>query len=111
MKHTLKLTAFFLAAVMSLSLLAGCGNANGGTEKSNAHELYFSNQEVRKSPEWVTKLDATENAEQLIVVAGVDKTTAYVTMHEKNEKGEWVETDILDETERGEGGYGHTGVK
>ena len=50
MKHTLKLTAFFLAAVMSFSLLAGCGNAKGETEKSNAHELYFSNQEVRKSP-------------------------------------------------------------
>ena len=29
----------------------------------------------------------------------------------RHEKGEWVETDILDETERGEGGYGHTGVK
>ena len=29
----------------------------------------------------------------------------------RHEKGEWVETDTLDETERGEGGYGHTGVK
>ena len=35
------------------------------------------------SPEWVTKLSAAKYAEQLIVVAGIDKTTAYVTMHEK----------------------------
>ena len=27
------------------------------------------------------------------------------------EQGELIEVDVLDETERGEGGYGHTGVK
>ena len=27
------------------------------------------------------------------------------------EQGEFVQVDVLDETERGEGGYGHTGVK
>lgn len=29
----------------------------------------------------------------------------------RHETGEFVEVDELDETERGEGGYGHTGVK
>ena len=29
----------------------------------------------------------------------------------RHEQGEFVEVDELDETERGEGGYGHTGVK
>ena len=29
----------------------------------------------------------------------------------RHEQGEWVETDTLDETARGAGGYGHTGVK
>lgn len=29
----------------------------------------------------------------------------------RHEQGEFVEVDVLDETERGEGGYGHTGVK
>lgn len=29
----------------------------------------------------------------------------------KHEQGEFIEVDELDETERGEGGYGHTGVK
>ena len=29
----------------------------------------------------------------------------------RNEQGEWEEVDILDETERGAGGFGHTGKK
>ncbi|MBO4850236.1 MAG: dUTP diphosphatase [Prevotella sp.] len=29
----------------------------------------------------------------------------------RHERGEWVEVETLDETERGAGGYGHTGVK
>ena len=29
----------------------------------------------------------------------------------RHEQGEFAEVDVLDETERGEGGYGHTGVK
>jgi dUTP pyrophosphatase len=29
----------------------------------------------------------------------------------RHEQAEFVEVDVLDETERGDGGYGHTGVK
>ena len=29
----------------------------------------------------------------------------------RHEQGEWTVTETLDETERGTGGYGHTGVK
>ena len=29
----------------------------------------------------------------------------------RHEQGEFIPVDVLDETERGEGGYGHTGVK
>ena len=29
----------------------------------------------------------------------------------KHEQGDFIEVEVLDETERGEGGYGHTGVK
>ena len=29
----------------------------------------------------------------------------------RHEQGELIEVEVLDETERGEGGYGHTGVK
>ena len=57
--------------------------------KTDSSDLYFTHQEIRKSPEWVTKLEATKDCNQLIVVAGVDKSTAYITMHEKNSAGEW----------------------
>lgn len=30
---------------------------------------------------------------------------------ERHEKADFIEVEVLDETERGEGGYGHTGVK
>ena len=29
----------------------------------------------------------------------------------RHEKADFIEVEVLDETERGEGGYGHTGVK
>ena len=41
------------------------------------------------SPEWVTRLPQARQAEQLLIVAGVGKTTAYVTMHQKNADGSW----------------------
>ena len=91
----MKLTALFLALIMMLSALAGCAASESGakgetaSEKAGTSELYFTQQEVRKSPKWVTKLDATKDAEQLIVVAGIGKTTAVITMHEKNNDGEW----------------------
>ena len=93
MKKTWKLTALVLALILMLSALAGCAKTETetktDTKATQSDGLYFTQQEVRKSPEWVTKLDATKDAEQLIVVAGVGKTTAYVTMHEKNTDGEW----------------------
>ncbi len=58
-------------------------------EQQNTGDLYFSNQDIRESPTWVTQLDAVNDTQQLIVVAGVDKNTAYVTMHEKDAEGKW----------------------
>lgn len=112
-KRTIRLAALVAAMAFSVSMLAGCAKndekkedkkedtssasvvstteeASKDESKTDASaELYFTQQEKRKSPEWVTKLDAAKDAEQLIVVAGVDKTTAYVTMHEKNSDGQW----------------------
>ena len=77
-----KLLALLLVTVIAFSVV-GCG------EKSTSDSGdYFSKQKVIDSPKWVTKLDATKDAKQLIVVAGVDKTTAYITMHKK-EDGKW----------------------
>mgnify|MGYP002624864333 FL=1 len=41
------------------------------------------------SPEWIGKLPAAENAQQLFVVAGVGKSTAWVSMHVRDEIGSW----------------------
>ncbi|MBS7263211.1 MAG: L,D-transpeptidase family protein [Eubacteriales bacterium] len=74
----------FCAAVFiigTLCVLNGCA--------PKPEEPYFVKQERRDSPAWVAALDAAKDADQLIVVAGVDKTTAYITMHEKNAQGKW----------------------
>ena len=86
---TKSIIAVLTAVIMvftSTICLSGCQKENDGKVENN--DLYFTNQEVKDSPKWVTKLDATKDAEQLIVVAAVDKTTAYVTMHEKQD-GKW----------------------
>ncbi len=41
------------------------------------------------SPEWVAELPAAAKTEQLIVVGGMGKTTAWVSMHQKDKKGSW----------------------
>ena len=42
-----------------------------------------------ESPDWVQKLPQAKTAQQLFVVAGVGKTTAGVSMHEKDQDGNW----------------------
>ncbi len=89
-KHTVKFTALLLAAVM----LTGCGGQSSETGKDTnsagtAAALFADRQTVRESPKWVTELDAAKDAEQLIVVAGYDKNTAYISMHEK-QNGTWM---------------------
>ena len=48
-------------------------------------------QEISDSPEWVINLPTAQNAHQLFVVAGIgmDKTTATVSMHQRDEEGNW----------------------
>ncbi|MGI6264056.1 MAG: L,D-transpeptidase family protein [Acutalibacteraceae bacterium] len=81
MKRWIRFWAAAIAAVTAAAVFTGCSSKDEG--------LYFSAQEPRESPAWVTALDAAKDARQLIVVAGVDKTTAYVTMHEKDGGGKW----------------------
>ena len=59
-------------------------------EKEDAG-LHADIQHVTDSPEWVANLPAAQDAEQLFVVAGIgmDKTTAYISMHYKDENGAW----------------------
>jgi len=48
------------------------------------------------------------SAEDFVVNDGERIAQMVIARHEQ---GSFVEVDVLDETERGEGGYGHTGVK
>ncbi len=87
MRMSKKALILFLSAALCIILLAGCGTKENETKTSDG--LYFTKQELRESPEWVQNLDAAQDADQLIVVAGVDKSTAYITMHEKDKDGNW----------------------
>ena len=53
--------------------------------------LHANIQHETVSPSWVTELPAAQDAEQLFIVAGMgmDQTTAYITMHERDENGVW----------------------
>lgn len=88
-----KLSTLIIAPLLLFSLLTGCSapqaTADRQANTSNIDGLYFTNQPIRESPEWVKNLTAAKEAEQLIVIAGVDKTTAYITMHEKDKDGIW----------------------
>ena len=45
--------------------------------------------ERETSPDWVQNLPQAKTAKQLFVVAGVGKTTAWVSMHERDTDGNW----------------------
>lgn len=80
---------------ISLMLLSGCAASNENTidpETEHAIQteaLFSASQPQKLSPEWVTQLEAAKDSEQLIVVAGYDKNTAYISMHEKDKDGKW----------------------
>ena len=61
------------------------------TKNDPAGSLYADLQPVTDSPEWVANLPAAQGEEQLFVVAGIgtDRTTASVSMHQKDENGVW----------------------
>ena len=73
--------SLILAAVMALACAAAL--AEDG--------LYAGNQPETDSPEWVVNLPAAQDAEQLLIVAGMgmDKTAATISMHQKDADGNW----------------------
>ena len=92
MRYVKRIVLILIMTIVPGILFSGCSVQARAEEESadvQNEELYFSSQEIRESPGWVTDLEAVKDAEQLIVVAGIDKTTAYVTMHEKDENGRW----------------------
>ena len=61
-------------------------------EVSGQYEgLYADIQKETDSPEWIANLPAAKDATQLFVVAGIgmDRTTAFISMHQKDAEGNW----------------------
>jgi L,D-peptidoglycan transpeptidase YkuD (ErfK/YbiS/YcfS/YnhG family) len=64
---------------------------SGNVLSDQVEGLHVNIQHMTDSPAWVTNLPAAQEADQLFVVAamGMDKTTAYITMHRKDDSGVW----------------------
>ena len=50
---------------------------------------FQSAQAATPSPQWIKNLPAARDSEQMVVVAGIQGTTAWISMHEKNLRGDW----------------------
>lgn len=99
-----QLTAGLLAIILVCSALfmSGCSTTKptqatettAETTAESSSVLFTTPRErigedAEDSPEWVTKLDAAKDAKQLFVVAGYERSTAWISMHEKDENGNW----------------------
>lgn len=68
-----------LAAFTTCTVFAGCSGSAGSFDIASAED----------SPKFVSRLPQAKKADQLFVVCGMGRTTAYVSMHEKNADGRW----------------------
>lgn len=77
-----------LIAVLSLCMLmsCGCGEAADTQESEGSASTTLA---LGESPEWIAALPQAEDAEQLFVVAAWDKSTAWISLNEKDENGTW----------------------
>ena len=78
--------------LFALLMLAGAAAASAVSGLSAQQDgLHANIQQAADSPEWVTALPAAQTADQLFIVAGMgmDKTTAFISMHERDAAGAW----------------------
>ena len=91
MKRRLELIMIVLC--LTCGLLA-CGEKKGKDKSSESAEtsenVTFSGKETESpSPEWVAALSQAKDAKQLFVICAHGTSTAWVSMHEKDENGKW----------------------
>ena len=114
MKKILRTPWYLLLCLVAVISLTACGSASKqaaeSKEKAASTEIVAASTEIvdgtqstaagsgkldlktlNDSPEWVAALPQAKTANQLFVVAGVGETTAYVSMHQKDENGNWKE--------------------
>ena len=54
--------------------------------------IFVGQVQAAETPQWIRNLPAAKNANQIFVVAQVgEKTTAWISMHEKDSAGNWQE--------------------
>ena len=84
------LAAGVLAVMIAVGTMAADNEENPLAEQIEV-PLHASIQYEADSPEWVVKLPAAQEASQLFLVAAMsmDQTTATVSMHQKDEDGNW----------------------
>lgn len=80
MYKIISLFALFLAAALWLTAEA---KAEGPDSQNLRPDAYPA------SPQWIIDLPAAAEARQLVVAAAYGKTTAWVSMHEKDAQGRW----------------------
>ena len=120
-KTIISVVAMALCTLFVIFCFTGCGsseNTQNTTDNTVSQTALFSTPrerlglEAEDSPEWVTKLDAAKDAQQLFVVAAYEGTTAWISMHEKDADGNWkmltstpgfIGKDGLGKTKEGDG--------
>ena len=76
-----------IICIIFIFCITGCGiNLN---DKKTDFVKPTVNYEKEETPEWVIKLAEEKNTDQIFIVAGVGQTTAYVSMHQKDENNDW----------------------
>lgn len=89
MKSKVKLLAVTTLIATLFFTMTGCCSSKGAEKTDTSKKKELSS--LYESPRWVKKIGKDQNADQLFVVAGVGETTAYVSMHQKDENGKWRE--------------------
>lgn len=98
MKKSTKTMLSTLCAVSMMFCLASCANETAANEtvvEESSNTLHVLTQEATPSPDWFLELPeaSDESVDQVFVVAamGMDKTTATVSLHERDEQGNWMQ--------------------
>ena len=90
MKRSIRRHLCILTAILALFSLTAC---SGDRRGRGSEVIHSSTQHETDSPDWVKALPAAKDnsVKQLFVVAGMgmDKTTATVSMHERDNDGNW----------------------
>ncbi len=82
-----------LAFALLVSPLGACASAEDATDPEGKAEALTPREslglEPELSPDWAVKTAEASGADQVLIVAAHEKTTAWVSMHERDEDGVW----------------------